>query len=106
MLRKYEFCLLLAPELDQDGLEKETASISEIMTSAGASVIHRELWGRRGLMYPVKKKKEGYYYLFYIEAEPEVLKKIEDGLRHRESVLRVLSIARKEFSGLIKDGKS
>ncbi|MCM8828790.1 MAG: 30S ribosomal protein S6 [Candidatus Omnitrophica bacterium] len=97
MLRKYEVCMLLDPDLDQNGIEGETSGISEIMSSNGASVVRKELWGRRGLMYPIKKKKEGYYYLFYLEAEPETLKKIQDQLKHRQTVLRTLIMARKEI---------
>ncbi|MCM8815108.1 MAG: 30S ribosomal protein S6 [Candidatus Omnitrophica bacterium] len=100
MLRKYEMCMLLDPDLDQNGLEEEVVGISEIISSTGASVVSRKLWGRRGLMYPIKKKKDGYYYLFYFEAEPESLKKVQDQLKHRQTILRTLVIVRKEFPEL------
>ncbi|MCM8764895.1 MAG: 30S ribosomal protein S6 [Candidatus Omnitrophica bacterium] len=97
MFRKYEICMVLDPELNQNGVEAETSGISEIMASNGAKVVRRELWGRRGFMYPIKKKNEGYYYLFYLEAEPESVEKIQEQLKHRQTVLRTLVIARKEF---------
>lgn len=106
MLRKYEFCTLIDAALDQKGLEEETQAISEIMSSIGANIIHKELWGRRGLAYPIKKKNEGYYYIFYLESEPDAVKKIQDVLKHRDSVLRMLIIAKKEFPEFMKNGKS
>lgn len=106
MPRKYEACTLLDPELDQNGLEAETSAILQVISSSGANVIHSELWGRRGLMYPIKKKKEGYYYLFYFECNPQDLRKMEEGLKHREKILRILVIAKKEFPEFVKNGKS
>jgi len=105
MLRKYEACLLLDPDLDQKGLEEEIASNSEVFTSSGANIVHKELWGRRGLAYPVKKKKEGYYYLFFFESNPQDIEKIGDGLKHREKVLRTLIITKKEFPEFKNNGK-
>ncbi|MCM8758221.1 MAG: 30S ribosomal protein S6 [Candidatus Omnitrophica bacterium] len=106
MPRKYEMCTIVDAELDQQGLEEEIAFISESITSGGGNVVHRELWGRRTLAYPVKKKKEGYYYLFYFEAEPESIGKVLDVLKHREKILRTLVILKKEFPEFVKDAKS
>ncbi|HOK79678.1 MAG TPA: 30S ribosomal protein S6 [bacterium] len=106
MPRKYEVCLLLDPELDQNGLNEEISVISQVISSSGANLVHSELWGRRSLMYPIKKKKEGYYYLFYFECNPQELKKIEEGFKHREKILRTLVIAKKEFPEFVKNGKS
>lgn len=106
MVRKYEICMLFAPQLDQNGVESEVSGISEVMESNGANVVYRELWGKRSLMYPIKKKNEGYYYLFYVESESDVLKKIQEILKHRENILRMLIVARREFPETVKDGKS
>lgn len=106
MIRKYEACILFDPELDQKGLEEEVNNVSQILVSSGANIVHRELWGRRTLMYSVKKKNEGYYYLFYFESPLEVLKKIDNDLKHREKVLRTLILSRKEFPEFTKNGES
>ncbi|MGC9065747.1 MAG: 30S ribosomal protein S6 [Candidatus Ratteibacteria bacterium] len=106
MPRKYEACMLLDPGLDQNGLNEEISAISQAISSSGANLVHSELWGRRSLMYPIKKKKEGYYYLFYFECSSQDLKKIEENLKHREKILRTLVIAKKEFPEFVKNGKS
>lgn len=106
MLRKYEICMLLEPQLDHNVVESEISGISEIMASNGINIVHKELWGKRALVYPIKKKNEGYYYLFYVESEPDALKKIQEILKHRESILRMLIIAKKEFPETVKNGQS
>lgn len=106
MVRKYEACVLFDPELDHKGLEEEVNNVSQILGALGANIIHSELWGRRTLMYSIKKKNEGYYYLFYFETTPEVLKKIDTGLKHREKILRTLVLSRKEFPEFSRNGKS
>ncbi len=106
MVRKYEACILFDPELDHGALEGEVNNVSQVLISSGASIVHQELWGRRKLMYPVKKKNEGYYYLFFFETTPDALKKIDAGLKHREKILRTLILSRKEFPEFTKNGKS
>ncbi|HON05829.1 MAG: 30S ribosomal protein S6 [candidate division TA06 bacterium ADurb.Bin131] len=106
MIRKYEACILIDPGLDHSELEEEINNILEILKSSGTNVVHHELWGRRTLMYPIKKKNEGYYYLFHFETTPDTLKKINDGLKHREKVLRTLILNIKEFPEFTKNGES
>jgi len=97
MLRKYEACFLISPELSQEALDAETAGLSGIISAAGAKIVHQELWGRRGLMYPINKKTEGFYYIFYFESESGNAKKITDSLKLRENIMRSLFVTRKNF---------
>jgi len=106
MIRKYEACILMEPALDPTSLEEEVNNISQILTDSGANIIHHELWGKRMLTYPIKKKNEGYYYLFYFEAAPDVITKIDSALKHREKILRSLILMKKEFPEFTKNGRS
>ncbi len=95
MVRKYEACFLLRADLPEEAFEKEIVSIEESILKNGGAIVKKELWGRKNLSYPIKKRTEAVYYLFYFEASPDSLGKIEDNLRNKESILRYLVLQRK-----------
>ncbi|MCM8768873.1 MAG: 30S ribosomal protein S6 [Candidatus Omnitrophica bacterium] len=97
MVRKYEGCFLLRADLSEEALQSEIKFIEKEITAAGGQVIKQEMWGRKNLFYPIKKKTEAVYYLFYFQAEPGIVRKIEPGLRIRENVLRYLFLSRKQL---------
>ncbi len=99
-------CVLIEPQLDQNGIEQEVSLILDVLNNNGARLVHKELWGKRSLAYPIKKNNEGYYYLFYFEAEPSSVKSVESALKHKENIMRILVIRKKEFPEKIKNNGS
>jgi len=97
MTRKYEACFLLRPELSPEDLEKEAGVIQERITANGGEMAHREFWGKRTLTYPIAKKKEANFYVFYFTAATSAAPEIEKSVRGRENVMRHLMIVRKAF---------
>jgi len=97
MTRKYEGCFLLRADLSEENLQEELKFIENTLHTAGAHIVKQEMWGRKNLCYPIKKRKEAVYYLFYLEAEPSFLSKMEPVLRVRENILRYLFLLRKQL---------
>lgn len=95
MERKYEACFLLRADLPEEEMEKEVENIERTLINSGAKLVKKENWGRRALAYPIKKKKEGFYYLFYFTAPATIKEDIEKKLKLRENILRYLLIRRK-----------
>jgi len=95
MERKYEACFLLRGDLPEEEIEKEVEIIEKTLINSGANIVKKENWGRKTLAYPIKKKQEGVYYLFYFTAPPTIKQSIEENLKLRENILRYLLIKRK-----------
>jgi small subunit ribosomal protein S6 len=76
-----------------DVLHKEQAQIEEFL-KLNASFEKVDVWGKRGLGYPIKKKKLGYYCLFLYEGEGDVIGSLERQLKLNERVLRYLTVVR------------
>ncbi len=76
-----------------DVLHKEQAQIEEFL-KLNASFEKVDVWGKRGLGYPIKKKKLGYYCLFLYEGEGDVIGSLERQLKLNECVLRYLTVVR------------
>jgi len=97
MERKYEGCYLLRAGLSDEEIEKEAGFIEKSISEAGGKLVKKELLGRRELAYPVKKKTEAIYYIFYFTALPEQMQIIKSSLTRRENILRYLMMQRKRL---------
>ncbi len=88
-MRKYEMLVILeaAPEADQAG---ETSQIEELIKRLGGTVSKTDVWGKRTLAYPIRKKSEGYYVLFNFELEPAQTFELRRVLGLRANVYRQL----------------
>jgi small subunit ribosomal protein S6 len=53
--------------------------------------------GRKTLAYPIQKKEEAIFYLFYVKSNPENISKIESNFYRRENILRYLILKRKKL---------
>ena len=95
MIRKYEACFLVRADISEEETAKEVKFIQDAITGSGCELVKTELWGKRTLAYPVKKKTEASYAFFYFQGEPETIAKIKEHFAVRETVLRSLFIQRK-----------
>ncbi len=103
MEKQYEGCFLLKTDLPEEEAVKEVAFIGESIEKSGAKIVGREFWGTKRLAYPIKKKNDASYHLFYFKASPEMMPPLEQSLRRRENILRYLFLQRKKLPA---DGKS
>ncbi|HOV21284.1 MAG TPA: 30S ribosomal protein S6 [Candidatus Ratteibacteria bacterium] len=91
---KYEVCFVLRSDLPDDEVEKEIEYIEKVLVNGGAKIFKKENLGRKILAYPIKKRTEGIYFVFYFTA-PGTIKETIDSLKLRENILRYLLIRRK-----------
>lgn len=89
-MNKYEGMFLLRPDLGKDKTEKLLSQITELINKSEGSIIETKEWGRHKLGYPIKKCKEGLYYLLFFNMKPIFLDRFKTALRLNESVLRFL----------------
>jgi len=97
--RSYELMLILSPELDEAATEALLERIRGYLAQAKATVTSFNTWGLRRLAYPIKRQKEGRYYLVNFTAEPRLVKEFERNLLLAEGVLRELVIRLDEVAG-------
>lgn len=71
--RVYEGMFIIQTTLSEDARNKALARIASTIEEQGGSVLKQIEWGRRKLAYQIKKKKEGYFYILYFEANPAAI---------------------------------
>jgi|LSQX01.2.fsa_nt_gb small subunit ribosomal protein S6 len=97
MEKKYEGCFLLKAELSDEEVEKEAEFISNNILEAGGTLVKKELMGKRELAYPINKKTEAIYYIFYFISHPEQLHTIRSSFERRDNIVRYLLMQKKRL---------
>lgn len=95
-MRKYEMMVIVDPDLGEDGIEKKIIDIKEHLEKNGAKLESIEEWGHKKFAYPIKKKDEGYYTIFYFEAEPEFSLELRRKIELDREILRQIILRREE----------
>jgi small subunit ribosomal protein S6 len=94
MVRDYELMYIVRPELDDEGLQAAVASVEQIVSAAGGSVVHTTNWGRRRLAYEVDHLRDGHYMLLHVRMDGARIVDLERALTIHETVFRHLLVLR------------
>jgi len=90
-MKKYETMFIVKPDLSEE--EKKTLynQISEAVTKNGGNVSQGAVWSeKRKLFFPIKRYREGIYYLLNFSAETKSITDINHAYKLNENILRVL----------------
>jgi small subunit ribosomal protein S6 len=88
-MRAYELMVILDGDLEEPAAQAWIATITKAIGGAGGSVHGKpDWWGKRRFSHPLKKKDEGYYVLFNLQAEGGALDEVERSFRIADDVVR------------------
>ncbi len=73
-------------------LTKAEERVKKIVTDAGGKITATDNWGKRKLMYPIKKEEHAVYVFYTVELPGECVKKVETTLNITDEVLRYLIV--------------
>ncbi len=91
-MRHYEATLVLDPELQEDGYNKQLERIMKFIEDRGGSLVRDDRWGIRTLAYEIKKQTQGFYGVLEWEGPGELITELDHMLRLDEHILRHLII--------------
>lgn len=92
MQRKYEVMFILSPDVVGEDADKLTAGFEATITKGGGKLVGNEKLGTRKLAYTVRKRNEGNYNLFTIEADGALIAELERRLRVTEQVIKFITV--------------
>src|SRR5262245_18271708 len=91
-MRNYEIMFIVNPTIAEEEIDKINSQIDGIVTSGGGTIGKIEKMGKRRLAYEVDKHREGYYVLFVIVANGEIVKICERRLRVMDPVIKYITV--------------
>ncbi|MDD5422542.1 MAG: 30S ribosomal protein S6 [Candidatus Omnitrophota bacterium] len=89
-MNNYEGLFIIKPELKEEDVKNVFKAIGDAVVKNGGNVKKEESWGKRQLVYPVKKLKEGYYYKLDFEAPASAVSKLEGVCKLNDDILRTM----------------
>lgn len=87
-VRIYEFAVLLPYPMIQKEEQTAMKEIDAVFKEAGAKEVSKDIWGRRGLAYPIEGHTEGNFIVYYMEMDPLKVSEVDTALRIVPNVLR------------------
>ena len=97
-MQKYELVIIFDPDLDETQIGTELESIDGTIKAHGGSVLHRDIWGKRQLAYPINKKEYGSYVLQIVEGDSTLVAELERQFAINEKVYRNLMVKKDKFA--------
>ena len=91
-MRNYEIMFIVNPTVAEEEIDKINSQIEGIVTSGGGTIEKIEKMGKRRLAYEVDKHREGYYVLFVIVANGDIVKECERRLRVMDPVIKYITV--------------
>ncbi len=68
-MKKYEIMFIVRPDLDEASIKQVAENMKSTIVNFGSKVTEVKEMGQRELAYEINKYKNGYYFLFNVEAE-------------------------------------
>jgi small subunit ribosomal protein S6 len=88
----YDLNLILDPSLGEAQIQIEKDAVATQLERAEGTVLQLDEWGMRRLAYPIRKGNEGYFLIYRLSLPVDKPKAIENALRQRDNVMRVLIV--------------
>jgi len=95
-MREYELTYLSSDEVGEEDLNKVTGKVTSIIGGVGGKAKKEEAWGRRKLVYPIKKQNFATYVTLWFELPKEKITNVEHELRVNSLIIRHLITLRVE----------
>jgi len=91
-LRRYEIYVILQPDLDADQLEARIDRINGYLTGHKGDIIEVARKGKRRLIYPIQKFKQGIDVIYQVELPTVHLGALERQFNLNEDIIRYLIV--------------
>lgn len=90
-MNKYESVVIINPTVEEESMKALLSKFTDIINKDGKVEKVDEL-GKRKLAYEVKKFDEGFYTVFYFEANPDLITELERNYRITDEIIKFMTI--------------
>ena len=94
----YELTVIFDSQGEEADIQREFDIVQSLIEKRCKEFIGRSEWGQRDFVYPIKKRKSGYYVYYLFRAAVEAPGLISSALKMDEKVLRYLLVKTKPSS--------
>ena len=96
-MTNYEIMFIVKPDLEEAAIKKEAENLKKVLTDRKCKINEEKAMGQKELAYEMNKYKNGYYFLYVVEATHEAISEFDRLARLSENILRHLLKYRKNL---------
>ena len=89
-MRPYELMMIVNADLEDP--KEEITKVEEVVRTLGGEIAKTDVWGKRRLAYPIRKKQEGVYALSSFSVEPDQIVELKRLLSLRQNLMRTMIV--------------
>jgi small subunit ribosomal protein S6 len=90
-MNKYEAMFILNADLSEEERKGVFNQLGDVIQKNNGQVFTSSVWQeKRKLYFPIRKHREGLYYLMNFSADPLAIKDVKHAYNLNENILRVL----------------
>ncbi len=94
-MNKYESIVIINPNVNEESMKALIARFTDLINSDGKVEKVDEL-GKKKLAYEVKKNAEGFYVVFYFEANTDLISELERNYRITDEVIKFMTVRKED----------
>ena len=87
-MRAYELMVIVDGSLEESVVDQVLTLVRDQATTAGATIVKVDKWGKRRFAYEINHKLEGYYVVAELTTDGASLDAMERSLRLSDDVVR------------------
>lgn len=92
-MKKYELLYAISATVNEQERENIIARFSKFIEDRSGKILSLDKWGMRKFAYPIKFQNEGFYVLMTFEANPTMIREMENAMNIFEPVVRKMFVA-------------
>ena len=92
-MKKYELLYVISADCTDEQKEALIEKFKKFVESRKGEIVSLDKWGMKKFAYPIKFKNEGYYVLMTFNAEPSMIKEMENAMNVTETIVRKMFVA-------------
>jgi small subunit ribosomal protein S6 len=90
-MKKYEAMFILKPDISEEERKGLFGQIGEVIAKNNGTITQASVWAeKKKLYFPLKKFRDGVYYLVNFTVDPLAVDKLTNAYRINENILRLL----------------
>ncbi|MDX9745529.1 MAG: 30S ribosomal protein S6 [Syntrophales bacterium] len=91
-MRRYDVVFIAMANLSDAEISGIVERYQTMVTEHGGLIIKVEKWGKRKLAYDVRKQSMGFYVLFDMAGDSEIVDEMERNLKIDDKILKYLTV--------------
>ncbi len=89
-MKTYELLTVFKPNLDAEEVDKQIASLNEIITGFGGNVESTDKTGRKKLAYDIQNFRDGFFVTMILALPADKVAEFKRQLRLNDNLLRTM----------------